>query len=254
MKLLFLGTASAIPGKDRDNTSIAFDLNGEIFLVDCPGSVVQKLLKANWNPLKIKNVLISHAHTDHVYGLPSLIHVLWLMGKKDEMKIYTPSAHVESIRELINSLGLFEKEGMFPIVIEGIPLEDKQIFKVKGFSITTFPVKHPLPNVGVVVTFENRKVVYSSDTEPCDNVLKHAKGADILIHESNESLYITGGREGHSTARDAGRMAKESNVKTLYLVHLGPSLFDRIDDVIKEAKEVFEGEVIIPQDLEEVLL
>jgi len=254
MRLLFLGTAGAVPGKDRDNTSVAFDLNGEILLVDCPGSVIQKLLKANWNPLKIKNVLISHAHTDHAYGLPSLIHVLWLMGKKDEMKIYTPSVHVESIEKLINSLGLFEKEGMFSIVIEGIPLEDKLIFKIEGFSITTFPVKHPLPNVGVVVTFENKKVVYSSDTEPCDNVLKHAKGADILIHESNESLYITGGREGHSTAHDAGRIAQESDVKTLYLVHLGPSLFDRIDDVIKEAKEVFEGEVIIPKDLEEVLL
>ena len=63
MKLLFLGTAGAIPGKDRDNTSIAFDLDGDIFLVDCPGSAVQKLLKADWNPLKIKNVLISHAHT-----------------------------------------------------------------------------------------------------------------------------------------------------------------------------------------------
>ena len=61
------------------------------------------------------------------------------------------------------------------------------------------------------------KVVYSGDTEFCDNLTKISKNADILIHdatfiEEKESRM-------HSGANSAARTAKKAGVKKLVLTH-----------------------------------
>ena len=57
----------------------------------------------------------------------------------------------------------------------------------------------------------------------------------------------------HSTALDAGRLAKELNVKTLLLYHTEDSnLAQRKERYTKEAMQMFDGAVLVPDDLERI--
>ncbi len=98
------------------------------------------------------------------------------------------------------------------------------------------------------------KVVYSGDTRPCDNVRKAAKGADVLIHEAmyTEEHSDLANERGHSTARQAAEIATEAGARLLVLTHYSPR-YENGDDILQEAKELFEN-VIIAKDLMHITL
>ncbi len=253
MEILFLGTAGAMPTVLRDNTALAVRIEGVILLIDTPGCIVQKMMKVGWNPVDIRYVIITHIHPDHAYGLPSLIHVLWMMGKKGGLDLFLPESFLVKMQSVIDAYGLHSLRD-FSLKFSPVSLAGSTVIKGENFEVNTFPVRHSIPNVGVKVVWDDKKVVYTSDTELCESVVENARNADILIHESNESLYLTGGQRGHSTAKDAGRVAHWSGAKKLFLVHIGPALTDKVEDLIREAGEEFEGEIIVPNDLDVVVV
>jgi ribonuclease Z len=77
-ELLFIGTGGSVATEERDNTSFLLLSQETVVMVDCPGSVIQKMKKAQVNPRKVHSMLVTHIHPDHIYGLPSLIHSLML--------------------------------------------------------------------------------------------------------------------------------------------------------------------------------
>ncbi|MDG6225477.1 MAG: ribonuclease Z [Candidatus Thermoplasmatota archaeon] len=94
-------------------------------------------------------------------------------------------------------------------------------------------------------------VVYSGDTLPHGSVAALSRDADALIHEATFSdRHADLARDYlHSTAREAAEIASEAGVGSLFLVHISPrySAPDLIDEMRKEACEVFPG-AIIPSD------
>lgn len=82
------------------------------------------------------------------------------------------------------------------------------------------------------------KVVYSTDTRPCDNLVLNSRDADLLILEG---MYATSDKDQmakekmHMTFKEAGMIAKKCNAKRLWLTHFSPSLPEPqmyADDVI----------------------
>ncbi len=85
-----------------------------------------------------------------------------------------------------------------------------------------------------------RKVVYSGDTKPSEEVVALARGADVLIHDCtlDSSHADLAASFGHSTAAEAARVAKEAGVHVLFLVHLSPR-YEDASVVEQEAKDIF---------------
>lgn len=97
------------------------------------------------------------------------------------------------------------------------------------------------------------KVVYSSDTRPCENVRNNCEGA-TLIHDGtfDESLKENAIETKHSTSVEASVIAREGGAKSLFLTHISPRY--KNDDVLYEqAKKAFKN-VIIAKDLLKVTL
>lgn len=92
-------------------------------------------------------------------------------------------------------------------------------------------------------------MVYSSDTEPCENVEKYAFETNILIHECNNQSYEH--QQGHSNPEDAN-LALKCRVKQLYLVHLPLEFAVDPYIVVERVKKIFKDAVVIPSDLESV--
>lgn len=101
----------------------------------------------------------------------------------------------------------------------------------KGKKIT-------LKDVGYVK--EGTKVTYSGDTSPCDNVVKLAADADILIHDTTFSEEIDDRR--HSGAREAAEIAKKSKAKKLVMTHFSRRYND-LSELEGIAKKVFRNSV-----------
>lgn len=90
-----------------------------------------------------------------------------------------------------------------------------------------------------------KKIVYSGDTTPCDEMIDFAKDCDLLIHEST---YKNEDREKarenfHSTSSDAANIAKNANAEKLVLTHIS-TRYKKTDDLLKEAKDEFENTVL----------
>lgn len=92
---------------------------------------------------------------------------------------------------------------------------------------------------------KGRIIVYSGDTHPCNQMIKFAKNADILIHESTfEGKYNDKAYEAyHSTSIQAAEIGKKANVKKLILTHVS-TRYKKSDLLTAEAKEVFENSVV----------
>ena len=89
---------------------------------------------------------------------------------------------------------------------------------------------------------KGRKITYSGDTMPCEEMIEFAKESDLLIHEST---YKTEDKDKadlhtHSTSKDAAEIALYSNSKKLILTHISTRYTD-VNDLLAQAREIFEN-------------
>lgn len=94
-----------------------------------------------------------------------------------------------------------------------------------------------------------RKIVLSGDTRPAGGVTAAAGQADVLIHDASfsDAEADRAAETGHSTARQAGRVAREAEVRMLALVHVSSRY--HVGQVADEAREEFEN-TIAPRDFD----
>ncbi|MBI4607566.1 MAG: MBL fold metallo-hydrolase [Candidatus Rokubacteria bacterium] len=253
MHFAFLGTSGAIPSRTRDTTSLVFVGREEVLLVDCGGSPTQKLLAAGVDPLDLTHVLITHLHPDHAYGLPALVQNLILLGRAAPLPVFCRPEHVEAITELLRIFRLWERPGMFPLSVrEVLAREGVEVFRSPSFRVSASPNAHgTMPNLAVRVEVPEREtaVVYSSDTEPCEAVVRLAAGTHTLIHEATFSHRDRGRFGAHSTAAEAGQIAAKAGVGRLILTHIEAAYHDELEALAAEARAHFAGPVEIAEEL-----
>lgn len=99
-----------------------------------------------------------------------------------------------------------------------------------------------------------RTIAYTGDTRPSEAVVEAVAGADLLVHDATfgDDLADRAADTGHSTARQAGRVARDANVDRLALVHTSPRYAGDRDRLFDEASEPFGGEVLLPHDGDEL--
>lgn len=96
----------------------------------------------------------------------------------------------------------------------------------------------------VVEEVPGRKIVYSGDTAKCNNTIENSRNADLLIHEATCKHEMIEERRGHTSARQAAEIAKESNAEKLALTHISRRYRGNEKELVKEAREVFENTVL----------
>ena len=165
---------------------------------------------------------------------------------------------VFSVKHNVPALGYCLKEhkrpGRFnkPRALElGIP-EGHLFSKLqRGHTIQLADGRQITPDMVLGPPRPGRKIVFSGDTKPCDELLKAAEGADVLIHEAtfDSEMQDIACDYGHSTALEAAEIAQKAHVDKLFLVHLSPRYLD-YKIIENDAKKVFK-ESIVPKDFQE---
>ena len=90
-ELTILGCSSAMPVHGRFMSSQVLNVNEKLFLIDCAEGTQIRMADFNISKNKIDNILISHLHGDHIFGLPGLIGSMSMLSRKKPLNIFGPS-------------------------------------------------------------------------------------------------------------------------------------------------------------------
>jgi ribonuclease Z len=114
-------------------------------------------------------------------------------------------------------------------------LQEGEIIEFEGRKID------PLKEGIVGPKRRGRKVTYSGDTVPCENLIELGKNSDLLIHESTFSKELSdiALEKKHSTSVDAAIDAKKMGAKQLILTHISSRYQEDAVKLLEEAKEIF---------------
>jgi ribonuclease Z len=242
-----LGTSGAVPSAARDTTALVIRAGRTTCLVDVGGSPVQKLRRVGVDPVRLSAVVVTHTHPDHVYGLPSLVQSLAILGRTAPLPVYCRVEHVGLVQRLLDLFGLAD-EGLSVAVVPVEPREGVDVFRTADLALTASPNMHgSMANLAVRGDAGARSVVYSSDTRPCAQVEALARGATALIHEA--TFRRPDPTQWHSTAREAGRVARAAAVHRLYLAHVGYTVHRGLRTHVAAARAAFGGAVTMAEEL-----
>lgn len=265
-KLIVLGTGNALVTRCY-NTCFAIHNGSEYFLVDAGGGnqILSILENKNIKINDIKNIFVTHAHTDHVLGIIWILRVIGqnILKEKYEgnLNVYAHGELIQKIKTICEltlpqkAIKLFDNRIKFIEVNDG---NQKQIMNMNFTFFDIYSTKEK--QFGFVLEAEEQKITFLGDEplnkEKCE---KYLENADWLLSEAfcrydDREIYKPYEKH-HSTVKDAAEIAQKFGVKNLILWHTeDDNIKTRKEIYTEEAKQYFDGEIYVPDDLEEINL
>jgi len=253
MKIKVLGCSGAeFPGHNPPG----FLLDDEI-LFDA-GSLTNVLDRAGQR--KIRNIFITHAHLDHIRGIPFLADNLLIDNKGCKVNIISIPKVIKTIRENLLNGQVWPDFTIIPdpknSVLQFVRLREGSSIKVNGYSITPYRVNHSVPAVGYLVEARGgRRIFYTGDTGPTEGTWKKIGKRQIhcLIIEVSfpnkmkDIALMTGHLTSSLLKEELSRM--QLMPEKIYITHTKPQYFKTISAELKNLgirnlKLVRDGETI----------
>ena len=279
IRVVLLGTAGGPSAKAaRAQPANAVIVNEDIYIVDAGDGIVRQLALGGYALDRIRAVFITHNHSDHVAGYGPLLLRAWLSGRNSVIQTVGPPPLERMTRDYLAhmrwDIDLRVADGgrrSFDDLISADDIEDEGVvYEDENVTVRAFLVDHGAarPAYGYRIDTDQRSVVFSGDTAPSDNLVRVAKGADILVHEVistaavDEMIAAVAPERSdamrahllgnHTTAAQVGEIATAAGVKTLVLTHFGGTGHPEFDKpAVWEAavREAWSGQLIIGADL-----
>ncbi len=262
------------------NPANLVQVNGTPYVIDCGMGVSHQLVAAGVPIPSVKNIFITHFHSDHSLEYGNLVYNAWAAGLSTPIHAYGPKG---LIRYSFTYWELNKFDIETRIADEGRPDIRKLLIakEVEGdglvmqddnVKVTAFRTPHPPIADNFAYKFEtpDGTVVFSSDTAFNPKLAEFAKGADVLVHEvlyepavdrlviktKNGATLKDHLMDSHTTTEDVGRIAAMAGVKLLVLSHFVPGDDPLVtdDNWTEGVKKHFSGKVIVAKDLMELTL
>jgi ribonuclease Z len=142
-----VGTGGMVPLPDRFLSSCLIEYNGNSILIDCGEGTQVSLAKGKLSLIKIKTILITHCHADHVAGLPGLLLTMVNMDRKTTLDIIVPRGQTAVVNSLLVVCGFLPYE----VRISELHDSKMQKFSQIGLEITSIPLKHHINCLGYAI-------------------------------------------------------------------------------------------------------
>jgi ribonuclease BN (tRNA processing enzyme) len=256
MIIRFLGTHNA----ESKNTRLTSFLIDNVLAVDA-GSLVSELTFTEQR--KIKSILLSHGHYDHIRAVPAFA---FNNSDRTTKVIATPKTLEILSSHLIDGVVYpkFTSEASFlrKATLQLVPVEPFNRQNIEGYEVMVVPVQHPLDGVGFEITSSDGKTLfYTGDTGP---------GLSSIWGDISPQLIITDVTWPNSlstAARDAGHLCPKMLEKELaefrrlkgyfpsvVIIHLSPQHEPEIEKEVSEVAKLLSTSIDIAHEGEELIL
>ncbi len=250
-QIVMLGTGDPL-NDERAQTSLAVPLEGgDTLLIDTTsGTTLLAQLGAASLPLAgIRHLVVTHRHFDHAGGLAPLLTALTAVPEA-RLTVYAPRDTLQVLHALL-ALTIPGVEDWLGARLDWRELAMGAPVGMGSAVVTPVAVDHGIECVGLRLALGDADVVFSADTRPWPALVAHARDADLLIHEAYglEDQAAAAHAFGHSTAADAGAVAREAGAGRLLLTHVRASRFADPAALAAEAEAAFGRPVEVARDL-----
>ncbi len=160
MQLCFLGTGAMVPTKERNVSSVLLEYEGEFILFDCGEGTQRQMNLAGYNRTKVKKVLLTHWHGDHVSGLIGLIQTIGNVPEPGTLVVVGPKETRQRLDALTHS-AIFDAR-LHLDVHEIAPGKPEKVLDTERYEIWAAPVEHTVPTLAYAFV---EKDVRRIDTE-----------------------------------------------------------------------------------------
>ena len=237
------------------------------FLVDAGGGngILTQMERANISFANIHEMFLTHAHTDHLLGAVWVVRKIATMMQNQkydgEFYLYCHDEAAHILRAFCEMTLIQKHKCFIDDRIHIRVVEDGEKVMLGNKEITFFNIgSNKTKQFGFQLLWEDgMRLVCLGDEPYRETSERYAKDADWLMSEAyclyEEREIFQPYEKHHSTALDAGKLAAGLNVKNLLLYHTeDKNLEKRKVSYVKEAKEHYKGNVIVPDDLEVICL
>ena len=220
MKIIFLGTNGWYDSPTGNTVCILIETDKASILLDAGNGLYKADRYIGLD--KPVHLFISHTHLDHIIGL----HILNKFKFKQGLTIHTQPGTATALQTMFSSTYSLPFANLsYPVEIE----EFEGLYKNQSFEVQTAKMDHSVPTIGFRISIENKIIAYCPDTGYCDNAVKLAKEADLLIAE----CAFRSGEESehwpHLNPETAARIAVEAQTKQLALIHFDAHRYPTIE-------------------------
>lgn len=188
--------------------------------------------------IRIKNILLSHTHLDHIKGIPFMAESV--LGKISQpVQILSIPEVLDDVRRHLLNDSIWPDFTKLPTaesqIFNLVPLKEKKPTRINGIEVTPIRVNHVVPTVGYLIGDGHSAIVYSGDTHVTEEIWKEGKKLKNLKAAVIETSFPDEMEElakvsGHLTPR----LLKEEFLKLrrpdlpLYVYHMKVQYLDQI--------------------------
>jgi ribonuclease BN (tRNA processing enzyme) len=217
MRVTVIGCSGSIPGPDSSASCYLVEAEGFRLVLDL-GNGALGALQRHTDMFGIDAICLSHLHSDHCSDLG----VYWVArqyapgGPRPPVPVYGPAGTAERVlcnggEDMASVRARFGFHDLTPGLTE-----------IGPFRVTAARMNHPVETFGFRVEHAGWRLAYSADTGECDELVRLAEGANLLLCEASFLDGAANPPDLHLTARQAAEHAARAGVAQLVLTHLVP--------------------------------
>lgn len=249
MKIKFLGTGSGKTSLNRYHSSLLISSSNYNLLVDCGDGISKVILTQNIDFNSIDSVLISHFHSDHFSGLPSLITQMKLSSRKNELGIFVHSSEKDFLEDFIFHSYIFKARMNFKLSI--IPFnEEKEIKLSKDFSfyskLNSHLDKYRKYNQKNKLGFASLSFLFKDDENSCIYSGDVGNENDLYLFDQKVDLFIT--ETSHIKFENVLDLLGKLDPAKIILTHIGDDFEKSLSDSFLSLPENLKSFIISAYD------
>lgn len=268
-RVTLLGTGAPPPVLDRFGPSTLVEVGHEKFIFDTGRGAMQRLHQLQIPFAEITGIFLTHHHSDHLVGFADLWLTGWIgrpWGKRNiPLKVWGPDGTKQMMEHLPLAFAVDLRARSKHYTLDGVKLFAEEIkegvvYDREGVRVTAFKVDHggeEIPAFGYRIDYHGLSAVLSGDTTYNENLIRHSRGVDLIVHEvaavsasTPENLQqIKRIISNHTTPDQAGEVFSRVKPKLAVYNHLLLFGGATADDLIPETRTTYSGPLVVGEDL-----